>query len=249
MTEQVVPREDTASYTQMTADVYDAIYSWKNYEAETARLEQLVKKYKKTDGNDLLEVACGTGLYLQFLKDKFSVVGVDLSEQQLVGARKRLPGVSFVQGDMRDFDLHRQFDVVTCLFSSIGYVHPFPEMEKAIQNMSRHLKQGGILVVEPWLQPDVFDPNRPPHTETGELPEKHIKVTRTGYNSIEGNISILTLNNVVETPEGIREFTEKHSLALYTLDEYRQAFETASLVFNQEEPGLTDRDLYVGIKP
>jgi ubiquinone/menaquinone biosynthesis C-methylase UbiE len=240
--------EEAPSYTLMTADVYDAIYAAKDYKAEAAALKQLIDTYKKSEGNELLDVACGTGLHLPYLIDDFQVTGIDLSAQQIEAARKRLPDNTFIQGDMREFNLRRQFDVVTCLFSSIGYVYPYEDMKKAVKNMTSHLKPGGVLFIEPWLQPDVFDPNRPPHTQVGELPEKHLKVTRTMSSGIEGNISILNAHIMAETPNGTHEFSEQHRLALYTTDEFRSAFLEAGLAFRYDEQGLSERGLYIGIK-
>jgi SAM-dependent methyltransferase len=236
------------SYTRMTADVYDAIYTNKNYEAETGILKDLIAEHKKSSENELLDVACGTGLHLPFLVDDFAVTGVDLSEQQLEKARQRLPDVSFTQGDMRNFNLHRQFDVVTCLFSSIGYVHPYEELQTAVINMAKHLKPGGVLVIEPWLQPGVFDPDRPPHTQVSELPEKQLRVTRTTHNALEGNTSVMNMHHTVESPEGTREFTEEHRLALYSPEEYVYAFKAAGVSFERDEQGLSGRGLYIGVK-
>jgi SAM-dependent methyltransferase len=240
---------EAKSYTLMAADVYDAIYSKKNYEAEATVLKGLVDRYKQTDGNELLDVACGTGLHLPYFVDDYQVTGVDLSEQQLDAAKRRLPGLTFIQGDMRNFDLQHKFDVVTCLFSSIGYVHPSEDLKEAVKNMANHVKPGGVLFIEPWLQPDTFDPNRPPHIEVSELPEKHIKVTRTAYNSIDGNISIINMHHEVETPSGTQEFTEEHRVALYTPEEFRQAFAETSLELHHDEQGLSGRGLYIGTKP
>jgi SAM-dependent methyltransferase len=237
------------SYTKMTADVYDAIYANKNYEAEARALKGLVAEYKKSGGNELLDVACGTGLHLPFLVDDFVVTGVDLSEQQLEKARQRLPEISFIQGDMRNFDLHRQFDVVTCLFSSIGYVHPYEELQKAIATMVKHLKPGGVLVIEPWLLPKAFNPDRPPHVQVGELPDKQLKVTRTIHNALEGTVSVMTMHHVVESPEGTRKFTEEHRVALYSPEEYEHAFKAAGVPFEQNEQGLSGRGLCIGVKP
>ncbi len=60
---------------------------------------------------------------------------------------------------MLDFELGKQFDVVTCLFSSIGYVQTVPNLRRAIQNMSDHLKPGGVLMIEPWFSRTQFLPN------------------------------------------------------------------------------------------
>ena len=70
----------------------------------------------------LLDVACGTGGHLVHLRRWYEVMGVDIDAGMLDEARRRLPGDTFVEGDMRSFRLHRTFDAVSCLFSSIGYM-------------------------------------------------------------------------------------------------------------------------------
>lgn len=236
-------------YSLMTADVYDAIYSKKDYEAETATLKELINKYKQTDGNELLDIACGTGLHLPYFIDNYQVTGVDLSKQQLNAAKNRLPNLTFVQGDMRNFNLQHEFNVITCLFSSIGYVHPLKDLKKTIRNMTEHLKPGGVLFIEPWLQPGIFNPNRPPHTEVGKLPEKRIKVTRTTCSNIDGNISILNMHHKVETPNGTQEFIEVHRVALYTTEDFQYAFTEAGLELHHDKQGLSGRGLFIGVKP
>ena len=104
------------------AKIYDALYSFKNYEAEAKRLHEIISEKKTSPGNALLDVACGTGTHLSFLKKYYAVEGTDLTPEMLEVARARNPEITFHQGEMRSFDLGRRFDVVTCLFSSIGYM-------------------------------------------------------------------------------------------------------------------------------
>ena len=61
---------------------------------------------------------------------------------------------------MVDFDLGSRFDAVICLFSSIGYVRKPEQLRQAIRTMSKHLRSGGVLAVEPWLTPDEFHPGK-----------------------------------------------------------------------------------------
>ena len=50
------------------AKYYDLIY-WRNdYKKELNTIRKLIKKYKMAEGNSLLEVACGTGKHLEYLK-------------------------------------------------------------------------------------------------------------------------------------------------------------------------------------
>jgi len=44
-----------------TAELYDAIYSFKDYAAEAERVRELVVRAGGPGGGALLDVACGTG--------------------------------------------------------------------------------------------------------------------------------------------------------------------------------------------
>lgn len=244
--------EQTPSYTRMTGEIYDAIYSFKNYESEARRLIEIVDSRKKSTGSDLLDVACGTGAHLPFLVDRFHVVGVDLSKEQIEEAKKRLPGVEFNQGDMKNFDLGRKFDVVTCLFSSIGYVHTPEELQLAVGNMAKHLKTGGVLVIEPWLDRESYNPNYEPPIDEGVLKDG-TKVRRFAEMGIDGNISVLKMHHELDGPEGHREFDEEHRLAMHTSSDFQTAFNAAGLSFEFDKSGLQSnhdksRGLYIGVK-
>lgn len=243
-----IPEPTDYSYTKMTGDIYDAIYGFKKYKDEANKLINLIKAYKKTSGNKLLDVACGTGAHLQYFIEYFSITGIDLSGQQLSVARKRLPTLRFIQGDMREFQSKMKYDVVICLFSSIGYVHPISEMEKAIYNMAQHLEKGGLLIVEPWLPPGVYDPTTPPYVQKGTTRDGR-KVTRTTYSiGVKDNLSIMRMHNVVVGPNDTEEFTEQHELASYYEKDYKKAYEKAGLEFYVDEEGLIGRGVYIGVK-
>ena len=65
-----------------TAQYYDTIYlAMKDYRAEADTLTAFVHQYSRSPGNLLLDVACGTGLHLSYLKQHFQVEGLDLDEQ------------------------------------------------------------------------------------------------------------------------------------------------------------------------
>jgi len=78
-----------------TARYYDKIYSFKDYQAEGQRLTAVIHQHLRSDGNRLLDVACGTGRHIEHLKADFQVEGLDISEGLLELARERNPGVLF----------------------------------------------------------------------------------------------------------------------------------------------------------
>ena len=144
---------------------------------------------------------------------------------------------------MVDFNLHEQFDAVTCLFSSIGYVQTVHCMRRAIACMASHLKLGGVLIVEPWFAPDQYQDGFIQVNSVDIEGAKAVRMMRAGR---DGDNSILDTHYLVGHPHCITHFTERHVLGLFHLAEYIDAFETAGLRPVLEEWGLTGRGLIIG---
>ena len=227
-----------------SARLYDTIYSFKDYAAEADLLTRYIRG-SAPDARTLLDVACGTGLHIEQLRRNFLVEGLDIDPDLLAIARERNPDVAFHQADMRDFDLGKKFDAVTCLFSSIGYMHELDDLSRAIATMADHLDPGGVLVVEGWLTPDVFDAH---HVNAVFVDEIDLKIARVNNAEVDGRLSKFTFHYVVGTPDEVMTFTEDHALALYTRQEYEDAFEAAGLEVNYEADGLMGRGNYIGVK-
>jgi ubiquinone/menaquinone biosynthesis C-methylase UbiE len=229
-----------------SAEFYDAIYSWKNYKDESAKLHEWIQRFKLSDGNSLLDVACGTGAHLAFLRDHYAVEGVDLDARMLKIASYKLPEASFHHGDMQTFDLGRQYDVVLCLFSSIGYVRTVDAMRTTIANLARHCRPGGLVIVEPWFAPGEMDDQRAHglYHDTASL-----KIARMNHTTLTDDLSILHFHYLVATPGHVEHFTEDHTMGLFTREQYTQAFSNAGLDVTYDERGLMDRGLYIGVNP
>jgi ubiquinone/menaquinone biosynthesis C-methylase UbiE len=225
------------------AKIYDALYSFKNYEAEARRLHEIIGAKKTSPGNALLDVACGTGNHLSFLRRNYSVEGIDLTPEMLEVARSRLPELTFHQGDMRSFDLGRRFDVVTCLFSSIGYMKTVRDLRAAVINMTRHLHPGGVLIIEPWLTEETWKPGGI-HALYVDKPD--FKIARMDFPSAKGRMSVFKWHLMIGTPEGVQYLRQKHELFLFSNAEYIEAFDAAGLDVTYDEKGLMNRGLFIG---
>ena len=173
-----------------SAQYYDDIYrsADKGYNAETDKIREFIQKYKRTTGNTLLDVACGTGVHAGLLSKYYKVEGLDLDAQMLKVAKKKHPKIRFHQGNMINFDLSRQFDIVTCLFSSIGYVKTRSNLRKAVKNMNRHLLPGGVLIIEPWFTPKQWHPGRVYALQVENSDSKIIRMSHSGQMR---NVSVL----------------------------------------------------------
>jgi SAM-dependent methyltransferase len=234
-------------YYEMQAAYYDAIYAsqGKDYAAEAGAVRAAIEAHKKTAGNDLLDVACGTGGHLQYLKNWYTVEGLDLDANMLAIARQRHPGIVFHQGDMTTFDLGKEYDAVVCLFSAIGYVRTLDGLNAAIAHMARHVRPGGVLVVEPWFAPEQWQTGAP-HATFVDKPD--LKLARMNLSERTGDVSVIRFHFLIATPAGVEYFTETHELGLFTSEQYLAAFGAEGLRIEYDEEGITGRGLYVGSK-
>jgi len=230
-----------------SANYYDDIYASidKDYSVETKKLQKFIQKHKKSGGYKLLDVACGTGTHTNLLSQHYHVEGIDLDSKMLSVARKKYPVIKFHNGNMLDFSLNHKFDVIICLFSSIGYVRTKPNLVKAIQNMAGHLLPGGVLLVEPWFSSEQWSVG---HTHMTVVNRDDLKIARMSRSSRRGNVSIIEFQYLIGRPKGIEHIIETHKLGLFSNKDHIDAFESAGLKTTHDTKGLDGRGLYIGTK-
>lgn len=229
-----------------SARFYDALYSWKDYPAEAHYIKETVDK-RAPHAVSLLDVACGTGAHLEHLVDSFQVSGLDLDPELLNIARGRVPSADLHLGDMSSFDLGRRFDVVICMFSSIGYVRSLDRLRQAAYALATHMEPGGLLMLEPWFGPGEFEDGR---VDTLVGRSDDLTIERVARSRLEGRDSIIDFDYTVADSSGVRErFSEHHVLGLFTRQEYNKAIEGAGLGHLEwDERGPTGRGLVTATK-
>lgn len=115
------------------------------------------------DDATVLDVGCGPGVPLtKFLSEKFHVVGVDISAEQIRRARELVPQATFHRMDMTALDFpDESFDAICSLYA-IFHV-PRHEHSRIFKSFYRVLKSSGHILVtmgardtEQGLQEDWF---------------------------------------------------------------------------------------------
>jgi SAM-dependent methyltransferase len=127
------------------ARFYDAVQGDRVDAAAHAR--SLLERHHP-EARSVLELACGTGSILIALRERYEVAGVDLSDEMLAVARRKLPGVELVRADMTRVRLARRFDAVLCLYDSINHLLRFREWEAVFDTAREHLRPDGALVFD-----------------------------------------------------------------------------------------------------
>jgi ubiquinone/menaquinone biosynthesis C-methylase UbiE len=229
------------------AKYYDRVYSFRDYLDEAVRVQNLIIKYLESGGNSLLDVACGTGLHLKYLKDDFSCTGVDISRSMLRIARKNAKGVTFKEADMKTLRLGKQFDVIVCLLSSIGYVKTTARLEKTIRNFSKHLKKGGLALIEPSYAKSAYVSGKPRITT---YDGKDAKIARINYTNFRQATAVLNMHILIaERGKDAKYFVDRHELGLFGIKSTLRIMKAAGLKSKYLKNGLMPgRELFVGIK-
>lgn len=138
-------RENVVLSYDSIADEFDATRNrkWKEFD--------LYAKYLK-EGFKIADIGCGNGRFLAYLKEtlkQFSYTGVDNSKNLLLKAKDKHQE-TFIEGDMLSLPLqNNEFDATVC----IAALHHIPSRElraKAVQELSRITKEGGIIIVSVW---------------------------------------------------------------------------------------------------
>jgi SAM-dependent methyltransferase len=226
------------------AEFYDLLYGGqKDYAAEAELLAAIIREVHP-HAHSVLDVGCGTGAHARSLIDVgFRVDGVDLEPTFVEIASAKCPEGAFVVGDMTTLDLPGRYDVVTCLFSAIGYARSEAMLRTTVERMRSHLDEGGILLVDPWFEPGQLTDTWIT-TLVGE--GDGVTVCRMSRTVIDGSISRLEFEYLIGRPEGLERRSEVHELGLFTQQEMEAAFTSAGLLVDRKPEALRTRGVYVG---
>jgi len=100
-----------------SAEYYDLVLDKKQF---TKNVEFIAKTLKEHDCKTVLELGCGSGLYLLQLKDQgFDIEGLDISKEMLEELFKLNPQATTHLTDMSTFNLGKKYDAIICLTSSL----------------------------------------------------------------------------------------------------------------------------------
>ncbi|NIT57347.1 MAG: methyltransferase domain-containing protein [Aliifodinibius sp.] len=133
------------------AEIYELTHGEKNDDLN------LYLEYAKKMGSPILELGSGTGrVTLSLAEAGFTVFGVDLSENMLKIARRKMQQysldiqqrVELAQQDMCDLDIaNRKFNLILMPYGELAHVMEKHRQIDALSSADRHLEKGGRLIV------------------------------------------------------------------------------------------------------
>jgi SAM-dependent methyltransferase len=98
-------------------------------------------------GKEVLDCGCGGGHHIRFTAPYAAhVTGVDLNAVSAAAeGTSHLSNVTLIEADLAEMNLGKQFDIVYC----IGVLHHTDDPTKTFQNIAKHCKPGGRVIV--WV--------------------------------------------------------------------------------------------------
>ena len=201
-----------------SAKYYDLMKSSKNYQEEANQIIDILNHYGIFSGH-ILDLACGTGEHDKYLKSQFQTDGLDLNKDFVEIAKTKNPEGTYYTGNMIDFETNKAYDTVICLYGSIGYTKSLENLSKMISTCKMNLKKDGLLIIEPWYNPNNWEADI---IHTTNVESESISITRMATGNRDGEIIFHYL--IGEKGKGIEYFTETYEFGLFTHEELMDVF-------------------------
>ena len=126
-----------------------------NEEQQAPTYEEAIRRVGIGPGQRVLEVGCGSGVFLRLAADRgAAVAGLDASEALLELARARVPEADLRLGDMQFLPYEDdEFDIV-CGFNSFFFA---ADIVAALREAGRVARPGAAVVIQVWGRPERCD--------------------------------------------------------------------------------------------
>jgi ubiquinone/menaquinone biosynthesis C-methylase UbiE len=207
------------------ARYYDQIYlKIKDYEKEAEAVKRVIRQFEEKRSKNLLDIGCGTGEHLKHLSSKFECTGIDINKGMIDLAKEKVPNAKFRVADMMKFNLKEKFDVVTCLFGAFGYVETFNNMVKTLGNFHKHLREKGLVIVEPWIFRKDFKEG---YVTIDTHEDEKVKFARMATSKILGSKWIIFMHYLIAEKGKIKYSKELHKMLAVEYEDYIKAFDLA----------------------
>jgi ubiquinone/menaquinone biosynthesis C-methylase UbiE len=126
-----------------------------NEEQQAPTYEETLRRVALERGRRVLDVGCGTGVFLRMCADRGALVsGLDAAAEMVASARARVPEADLRVGDLQSLPYDDDaFDLVTG-FGSFFYA---ADVVAALREAGRVARPGGAVVVQVFGRPERCD--------------------------------------------------------------------------------------------
>ena len=227
------------------ANSYSALGRWFEYlndDCDYGQWSQYLIDLVKTRASGLsgLDIGCGNGYFTRaFIREGFSVRGVDISPQMLDTAKtlalKEGVKAEFLLGDITKLTINGKVDFCIAVNDCINYV-PKDKLTKAFSHVYNCLKKGGVFIFD-------ISSSEKLKTVVGNnvFAEDRDDISYMWFNSVEGDKVIMDLTFFEKGKDNnYNRFDERHIQYIYEEDEILSALKASG--FSAESAGHLGKD-------
>lgn len=135
------------------ARYYDELTANIGYQERGEYFHELIRRFKSTEGNILLDLACGTGSISEVMaRLGYDVIGVDNSDEMLgIAIGKKFDSgldIQYLCQDMRKLDMFGTIDITLCALDSINHLPSLDDVRKVFQGVAFFSELNGLFIFD-----------------------------------------------------------------------------------------------------
>ena len=224
--------------------IYDKLSFDIDYEGYAKNIKDLAKKYEIGNEN-MLELACGSGMLTQYFFDDFERIdALDISTDMLncFAEKYDIDKVNLIYYDMVAFEQKNFYDLIVILLDSVNYVTNPADLEKLFRNSYDNLKDDSLFV---------FDINSEMKMREIFGSECYVyeyeDIFYTWDNYLEDDLIDMNLNFFVENPDGTYKRIEEYQQErIYSIEYVKSLLEkigfTDIRIFDEDTMGVVNEE-------
>lgn len=245
------------------AEIYDLLYSDKDYIGECDFIESLISIYGGNSIKRILDVAAGTGSHALIMAERgYDVTAFDFSSKMAAICQRKAEKKSLpikIRGNVPMTKLPPPespkdlFDVALCLFSSINFLTKDGELEQFFTSIKKQLVPNGLLIFDYWNGIACLkDYSRTRVKDVADKGTRVIRISNTILDSMKNEMQI-QFRCLVQKSSEWKEFNEVHNIRYFFPREMLEALKKANydvlaaLPFKELDRCVNENDWNVSI--
>jgi len=221
------------AFEQRYAQLYDTIYSAKDYAFEVGQVLEFARRYG-VEAETIVDYGCGTGSHARrFAERGVKVYGVDCNQHMLAAAREKTTGlqnIEFLHDSERAVIPEASIDLFCLLFDVVSYIVENDALDRLLSYVVSRLKPHGLFVFDFWYGPSVLSLR--PVNRWKEFEANGAKILRlTGAELDWNNSTVNVTHDIIVTRENqIKDrFVDRHVMRFFFKKEINYLLETHGL--------------------
>jgi SAM-dependent methyltransferase len=194
----------------------------------------IAETLKKFNTMKILDAGCGTGHLSRWLYSQGAcVIGIDISNEMILIAKKYSDNIHYIVGDITNIDLNDEFDAIILN----NTIQDIPNFSLAISNCKKMLSKSGKLVI--IIRHPCFYSTNPELGWELVLEDSTIIHSGIGLTNIEENYrnfraKYYLMDNYYSKANHIRSWGERKTVFyVRTISEYFKAINEAGLIVTE----------------